>query len=148
MVVGSVGDNCYDTAALSAKFFSSLEEKIYFFGRVCLLRFWRTSSSLRRVVRPDSYRRARMDIPRHFQPLASSSTSSPIPLPGLISSLKPIKRLTSQLAEESLLLRRFTYKNKNQHKANGWWRKIVEVDRVMSRLGDELDGVLGGFGVG
>lgn len=74
------------------------------------------------------------------------STSTAPVLAGLVSALRPVKRVSTQLAEESLLLRRFSYKNKNQHKGCGWWRKVIEVDRVMERLGTELEGLLGEFG--
>ena len=79
-------------------------------------------------------------------PTASTSALPPA-LPGLVSSLRPIKRLASQLADEAALLSRFTYKNKNQHKGNGWWRRVVEVDRIVQRLVRELGGLLDLFGV-
>ncbi len=79
-------------------------------------------------------------------PTASTSALPPA-LPGLVSSLRPIKRLANQLADEGTLLSRFTYKNKNQHKGNGWWRRVVEVDRVVQRVVGELGELLGQFGV-
>lgn len=69
-------------------------------------------------------------------------------LPGLLSSLRPLKRLSTNVADEAALLRRFTYKNKNQHKGCGWWRRIVEVDRAVGRVHAELGGLLGEFGIG
>lgn len=69
------------------------------------------------------------------------------PFPGLLAALRPIRRLAAQVADEATLLHRFTYKNKNQHKGCGWWRKVVEADRVVGRLGPELDGLLAEFGV-
>lgn len=78
--------------------------------------------------------------------LSEQSTSTAPVLAGLVSALRPVKRISTQLAEESLLLRRFSYKNKNQHKGCGWWRKVIEVDRVMERLGTELEGLLREFG--
>ncbi|KAL8292702.1 hypothetical protein RQP46_001314 [Phenoliferia psychrophenolica] len=68
-------------------------------------------------------------------------------LPGLVSSLRPLKRLSTNLGEEAALLRRFTYKNKNQHKGCGWWRRIVEVDRAVERVTGEVGGLLGEFGM-
>lgn len=63
-------------------------------------------------------------------------------LPGLLSSLRPLHQFTHQIQQESTLLRRFTYKNKNQHKGCGWWRSgIVQVDRVMERVVTELQGL-------
>ena len=70
----------------------------------------------------------------------------PTALPGLLGAIRPIRRLSSQLTDEANLLRRFTYKNKNQHKGARWWRKIVNVDRVFSRLSEELEGLLLEFG--
>ncbi|ORY92705.1 hypothetical protein BCR35DRAFT_298209 [Leucosporidium creatinivorum] len=89
-------------------------------------------------------------IPRILPPTAGSSTAAPteaLKLPGLVSALRPLKRGSAQLAEEALLLRRFTYKNKNQHKGCGWWRKIVEVDRVTERVTTELQALLSEFGI-
>ena len=68
-------------------------------------------------------------------------------LPGLVSSLRPLKRLSTNVSEEAALLRRFTYKNKNQHKGCGWWRRVVEVDRAVGRVTAEVDGLLGEFGM-
>lgn len=79
--------------------------------------------------------------------LTKQASSEPLKLPGLVSALRPIKRGSSQLSEEASLLRRFTYKNKNQHKGCGWWRKIVEVDRMIERVGTELQALLGEFGI-
>lgn len=92
----------------------------------------------------------RMDVSRTWNPPVASSeasTSTAPSFPGLVSSLRPLKRLSTQLADEASLLRRFSYKNKNQHKGCGWWRKVVEVDRVLERVGTELDGLLGEFGM-
>jgi hypothetical protein len=89
-------------------------------------------------------------IPRLLPPTAGSSTAPPteaLKLPGLVSALRPLKRGSAQLAEEALLLRRFTYKNKNQHKGCGWWRKIVQVDRVTERVMTELQALLSEFGI-
>lgn len=68
-------------------------------------------------------------------------------LPGLISSLKPIKKYFLQVKEESLILNRFTYKNKNQYKSNGWWKKLIEVDRNLNRFLIELESFLLEFGI-
>ncbi|KAK4705289.1 hypothetical protein P7C70_g919, partial [Phenoliferia sp. Uapishka_3] len=91
-----------------------------------------------------------MSIPRLYKlpnlP-PTPSTATPL-LPGLISSLRPLKRLSTNLSEEAALLRRFTYKNKNQHKGCGWWKRIVEVDRAVERVGAELGGLLAEFGFG
>ena len=76
----------------------------------------------------------------------SDSPRSSDSFPGLLAALRPIRRISTQLADEAVLLRRFTYKNKNQHKGCGWWRKIVEVDRLTSRTKDELEGLLLQFG--
>lgn len=76
-----------------------------------------------------------------------SSSGPPPALPGLVSSLRPIKRLTNQLSDEATLLKRFTYKNKNQHKGCGWWRRLVEVDRVIDRLVPEVGQLLAQFEV-
>lgn len=85
-------------------------------------------------------------LPKVDLPTPSTSTLPPA-LPGLVSSLRPIKRLANQLADEANLLSRFTYKNKNQHKGNGWWRRVVQVDRVIHRLVGELGDLLDQFGV-
>ncbi|KAM0755065.1 hypothetical protein T439DRAFT_377444 [Meredithblackwellia eburnea MCA 4105] len=66
--------------------------------------------------------------------------------PGLVSALRPVRRTTATLKEELALLRRFTYKNKNQHKGSGWWKKVIEVNRCLIRTEEELDGLLGEFG--
>lgn len=90
------------------------------------------------------------NIPRHLVPAAEvtkAPPTEPLKLPGLVSALRPLKRGSAQLAEEALLLRRFTYKNKNQHKGCGWWRKIVEVDRVTERVTTELQALLSEFGI-
>lgn len=73
--------------------------------------------------------------------------STPLALPGLISSLRPIRRNAAQLADEAALLRRFMYKHKNQHKGQRWWKRIVEVDRCASRALEELSRWLAGFGM-
>ncbi|GAA5906117.1 hypothetical protein JCM6882_003565 [Rhodosporidiobolus microsporus] len=73
--------------------------------------------------------------------------ATPPAFPGLVSSLRPLRRIAAQVADESSLLRRFTYKNKNQFKGTGWWRKLVEVDRVTARAGDELKALLKDFGI-
>ncbi|BGP47903.1 hypothetical protein JCM10450v2_003768 [Rhodotorula kratochvilovae] len=78
--------------------------------------------------------------------LPSLPYAGPPSFPGLVSSLRPIKRLAAQLADEAALLRRFTYKHKNQHKGHGWWKRVVEIDRTAARAFDELHGWLGGFG--
>lgn len=72
--------------------------------------------------------------------LSLPPSSTPPALPGLVSSLRPIKRSLPQLVDEQSLLRRFTYKNKNQFKGTGWWRKIIEADRCTARAVDELSG--------
>lgn len=77
--------------------------------------------------------------------LPEPSSSAPPAFPGLVSALRPIRRTTLQLADEAALLRRFTYKHKNQHKGQRWWKRIVEVDRAASRAVDELKGWLGVF---
>lgn len=74
------------------------------------------------------------------------SSSSPPALPGLVSSLRPLKRTLPQLVDEAALLRRFTYKNKNQFKGTQWWRKITEVDRTTARALDELTAALDEWG--
>ncbi|GAA6027422.1 hypothetical protein JCM8097_007852 [Rhodosporidiobolus ruineniae] len=74
-------------------------------------------------------------------------TSAPPALPGLVSSLRPLRRTLAQLNDEAALLRRFTYKNKNQFKGTGWWRRIIHADRATSRAADELKGLLSEFGV-
>lgn len=77
----------------------------------------------------------------------SLPASSTTPLfPGLVSSLRPIKRLILQLSDESNLVHRFSYKNKNQHKAAKWWNKLERVDRIMHRTLNELNDLLNGFG--
>ncbi|GAA5861910.1 hypothetical protein JCM3774_001347 [Rhodotorula dairenensis] len=79
--------------------------------------------------------------------LDPAAESAPLALPGLISSLRPIRRMATQLADEAALLRRFMYKHKNQHKGQRWWKRIVEVDRCTSRALAELSGWLTGFGM-
>ncbi|GAA5825709.1 hypothetical protein JCM11251_000344 [Rhodosporidiobolus azoricus] len=86
--------------------------------------------------------RAAVDIQLSLPP-----STAPPAFPGLVSSLRPLKRIASQVRDESALLRRFTYKNKNQFKGTGWWRKLVEVDRVTARAVGELGGLLGEFGI-
>lgn len=77
----------------------------------------------------------------------SLPASSTTPLfPGLVSSLRPIKRLILQLSDESNLVHRFSYKNKNQHKAAKWWNKLERVDRIMDRTLNELNTLSNGFG--
>lgn len=85
----------------------------------------------------------------YVAPAAAVTTpAAPAPaLPGLLSSLRPLKRLLTNFGEEAALLRRFTYKNKNQHKGSGWWRRIVEVDRAVERVKAEFGGLLGEFGI-
>lgn len=77
--------------------------------------------------------------------LSQPSSSAPPAFPGLVSSLRPIRRIAPQVADEAALLRRFTYKHKNQHKGQRWWKRIVEVDRAASRAVDELQAWLGVF---
>jgi len=79
-------------------------------------------------------------------PFTLPSSSSPPSFPGLVSCLRPIKRLILQLSDEASLLHRFSYKNKNQHKASKWWNKLISVDRIMFRLDEELNSLLQGFG--
>ena len=79
-------------------------------------------------------------------PFTLTTSSSPPSFPGLVSCLRPIKRLILQLSDESSLLHRFSYKNKNQHKASKWWNKLISVDRIMFRLDEELNNLLQGFG--
>ncbi|GAA5981916.1 hypothetical protein JCM10908_004665 [Rhodotorula pacifica] len=90
-------------------------------------------------------------VPRQAQPpavkLPASFSSIPPALPGLISSLRPIRKNTTQLADEAALLRRFMYKHKNQHKGQRWWKRIVEVDRCASRAWAELSSWLALFGM-
>ncbi|GAA5925185.1 hypothetical protein JCM1841_004677 [Sporobolomyces salmonicolor] len=88
----------------------------------------------------------RIPIPSTVQ-LPAPSSAAPPSFPGLVSSLRPIKRLSSQLATEATLLHRFSYKNKNQHKGAGWWRKVIEADRVVARTLVELEGFLREFGL-
>ncbi|GAA5887004.1 hypothetical protein JCM5296_005221 [Sporobolomyces johnsonii] len=88
----------------------------------------------------------RTPIPSTVQ-LPAPSSAAPPSFPGLVSSLRPIKRISSQLATEATLLHRFSYKNKNQHKGAGWWRKVVEVDRVVARTLVELEAFLREFGL-
>ncbi|SCV72901.1 BQ2448_4 [Microbotryum intermedium] len=78
---------------------------------------------------------------------SSSTSNSAASLPGLVSSLRPLKRSLPQLQQEGALLRRFCYKNKNQHKANVWWKRVVHVDRIIGRLTDELKSLLVAFGL-
>ncbi|GAA6060089.1 hypothetical protein JCM10212_003050 [Sporobolomyces blumeae] len=87
-------------------------------------------------------------LPRTPEPLKVElpPATGPPAFPGLVSALRPLKRLSAQLRDESALLHRFTYKNKNQHKAATWWRKVVEADRVMSRTLGEVDTLLAHFG--
>lgn len=89
-------------------------------------------------------------IPRSLTPSSTCDpalVASELNLPGLISALRPVTKLLIQLRDEASLLRRFTYKNKNQHKAQRWWNKTVEVDRVMHRLTLELGTLLANFGL-
>ncbi|KPV75351.1 uncharacterized protein RHOBADRAFT_43856 [Rhodotorula graminis WP1] len=72
--------------------------------------------------------------------------AAPTPaFPGLVSSIRPLKRIAIQLADEHSLLSRFTYKHKNQHKGTGWWRRVVHVDRAAARALAELDAWLAPF---
>ncbi|TNY23493.1 hypothetical protein DMC30DRAFT_414178 [Rhodotorula diobovata] len=70
----------------------------------------------------------------------------PPAFPGLVSSVRPLRRLAAQLADETALLRRFTYKHKNQHKGHGWWKRVVQVDRVANRALAEVQGWLADIG--
>ncbi|GAA5928177.1 hypothetical protein JCM10213_005670 [Rhodosporidiobolus nylandii] len=79
--------------------------------------------------------------------LALPPATTPPAFPGLVSSLRPVRRIATQVSDEAQLLRRFTYKNKNQFKGTGWWRKLVEVDRTTSRASDELTAWLREFGL-
>ncbi|KAL7337303.1 hypothetical protein BJY59DRAFT_496263 [Rhodotorula toruloides] len=85
---------------------------------------------------PRSAPAVQLDLPK-------PSSLAPPAFPGLVSSLRPIRRTTLQLADEAALLRRFTYKHKNQHKGQRWWKRIVEVDRAASRAVEELQAWLG-----
>ncbi|GAA5928663.1 uncharacterized protein JCM15063_003933 [Sporobolomyces koalae] len=67
-------------------------------------------------------------------------------LPGLVSTLRPVKRLWVQLDDELNLLHRFSYKNKNQHKGAHWWKKVIHVDRTLHRTLDEVESLLAHFG--
>ncbi|BGP24399.1 hypothetical protein Rt10032_c03g1481 [Rhodotorula toruloides] len=87
---------------------------------------------------PRSAPAVQLDLPK------PSSSALPA-FPGLVSSLRLVRRQTTALADEAALLRRFTYKHKNQHKGQRWWKRIVEVDRAVSRAVDELQGWLGVF---
>ncbi|GAA5850168.1 hypothetical protein JCM9279_003556 [Rhodotorula babjevae] len=78
--------------------------------------------------------------------LALDPAAPPPAFPGLVSSLRPLKRLAAQLADEHALLSRFTYKHKNQHKGTGWWRRVVHVDRATARALAEVDAWLATFG--
>ena len=78
--------------------------------------------------------------------LAVDPAAPPPAFPGLVSSLRPLKRIATQLADEHALLSRFTYKHKNQHKGTGWWRRVVQVDRATARALQEVDAWLAGFG--
>ncbi|SCZ99335.1 BZ3500_MvSof-1268-A1-R1_Chr3-1g05954 [Microbotryum saponariae] len=82
-----------------------------------------------------------------IQDSTASTSLSAASLPGLVSSLRPLKRSLPQLQQEAALLRRFCYKNKNQHKANAWWKRIIHVDRVIGRLTDELKSLLVALGL-
>ncbi|GAA5971495.1 hypothetical protein JCM3765_007006 [Sporobolomyces pararoseus] len=78
-----------------------------------------------------------------FEP---SSTDKPLALPGLISSLRPIKRISTQLNDELNLIHRFSYKNKNQHKSSVWWKRVIHVDRTLHRTLEEVESLLSQFG--
>ncbi|GAA6056142.1 hypothetical protein JCM3770_006015 [Rhodotorula araucariae] len=88
----------------------------------------------------------RREAPTALLELPLQPFAGPPSFPGLVSSLRPIRRLAAQLADEAALLRRFTYKHKNQHKGHGWWKRVVEIDRSAARALDELDAWLAGFG--
>ncbi|GAA5909806.1 uncharacterized protein JCM6883_003099 [Sporobolomyces salmoneus] len=75
-----------------------------------------------------------------------SSSTATLSLPGLVSSLRPIKRISSQLNDELNLVHRFSYKNKNQHKASVWWKRVIHVDRTLHRTLEEVDSLLSLFG--
>ncbi|GAA6015017.1 hypothetical protein JCM11491_001627 [Sporobolomyces phaffii] len=66
-------------------------------------------------------------------------------LPGLVSSVRPIKRISAQLNDELALVHRFSYKNKNQHKASKWWNKVIHVDRTLRRTLDEVESLVAHF---
>ncbi|GAA5908171.1 hypothetical protein JCM8208_000331 [Rhodotorula glutinis] len=78
--------------------------------------------------------------------LSLDPAAPPPAFPGLVSSLRPLKRIAAQLADEHALLSRFTYKHKNQHKGTGWWRSVVHVDRSAARALAEVDAWLATFG--
>ncbi|GJN89118.1 hypothetical protein Rhopal_002092-T1 [Rhodotorula paludigena] len=70
----------------------------------------------------------------------------PPAFPGLVSSLRPLRRLAPALADECALLRRFTYKHRNQHKGHPWWKRIHNADRSASRALHELSRWLAAVG--
>ncbi|GAA5884652.1 hypothetical protein JCM16303_003699 [Sporobolomyces ruberrimus] len=76
----------------------------------------------------------------------ASESTGPLSLPGLVSSLRPIKRISTQLNDELNLVHRFSYKNKNQHKASMWWRRVIHVDRTLHRTLGEVESLLAQFG--
>jgi hypothetical protein len=78
--------------------------------------------------------------------LQASSSNSTLSLPGLVSSLRPIKRISTQLDDELNLIHRFSYKNKNQHKASVWWKRVIHVDRTLHRALEEVESLLSQFG--
>ena len=61
---------------------------------------------------------------------------------GLISAIRPITKVSAQLEKEYKLLCRFKYTNKNQHKQQAWWRRLVHVQRLTSSLLDQLNNTL------
>lgn len=90
-------------------------------------------------------------LPRDPQPpalaLPALPPAAPPPaFPGLVSSLRPLRRLAPALADECALLRRFTYKHRNQHKGLPWWKRIHNADRSASRALQELSRWLAAVG--
>lgn len=78
---------------------------------------------------------------------STPTDTATLALPGLVSSLRPIKRISAQLEDELNLIHRFSYKNKNQHKSSAWWKKVIHVDRTVHRTLEEVQSLLSRFGL-
>lgn len=56
---------------------------------------------------------------------------------------KQLRRLADLLRQELDLLKQIRYKQKNQHRAAGWWRDVTGSQRLVARFLGEFDEHLG-----
>ena len=58
-------------------------------------------------------------------------------------SLKPLLKSHKALNVEASLLEALLYRGKNQYRGFPFWQKVVEVKRCVSRVGDDIELLLG-----